>query len=70
MAGRQNPCPVPGCQRNRSVTSKYGVCAVHNDQFEGITYYMKRSQAEVGQAQMKGARPGEKVSPGGIILPG
>lgn len=70
---RQNPCPVPGCQRNRLITSKYGVCAVHNDQFEGITYYMSQMRAGLAQDQKaaarKGARPGDKVTPSGIFLP-
>lgn len=66
---KNNPCPVPGCQRNCSPTSHYGVCAVHNDQFEGITYYLKQGQRQVGQAQRKGARPGEKKTPSGLYLP-
>lgn len=63
---KTNPCPVPGCQRNKIVTSKYGVCAVHNDQFEGINYFLKMAQQ---QAQRKGARPGERMTEGGIYLP-
>ena len=70
---RQFPCPVPGCQRNRLQTSGYGVCAVHHDQFEGITYYMNQAQAGFEQKQRKaarkGVRPGEKVTESGIILP-
>lgn len=69
MAGRQNPCPVPGCPRNRIVTSKYGVCAVHNDQFEGITYYLQQAQKGQQQAQRKGAKPGERMTPSGLYLP-
>ena len=70
---KYNPCPVPGCQRSRSITSKFAVCSVHDDLFEGITYYLNQAQKEVQagqrQAQRSGARPGEKVSKGGIILP-
>ncbi len=66
---RQNPCPVPGCQRNISITSKYGVCAVHSDLFEGITYYLQQAQREVNQTRKKGGRPGERVTPSGLILP-
>ena len=70
---RQNPCPVPGCARSISVTSRFGVCAVHDDQFRGISYYMQQAQKELVRQQKlamkKGARPGERVSPGGIIIP-
>ena len=66
---KQFPCPVPGCLRNRSVVSKYGVCAVHDDLFRGITYYLQQAQKEVAQTKRKGGRPGDKVTQSGIILP-
>ena len=66
---RQNPCPVPGCGRNISITSRFGVCSVHDFQFEGIEYYLRQAQREVNQARKKGGRPGERVTPGGLILP-
>jgi len=66
---RQLPCPAPGCQRNISITSKYGVCAHHNDLFVAITYYLQQAQKQAGQSTRKGGRPGERVSPGGLILP-
>lgn len=66
---RQNPCPVPSCQRNMSVTSRYGVCNVHNDLFEGITYFLQQAQKQAAQAQAKGGRPGEKRTESGLILP-
>lgn len=66
---KYNPCPVPGCQRSISITSKYGVCAVHNDLFEGITFYLKRARQEMEAGQKKGVRPGERVTPHGLILP-
>lgn len=69
MAGRQNPCPVPGCSRNKSITSRYGVCNVHNDLFEGITFYLQQAQKEVNQARKKGGQPRERVRPSGLILP-
>lgn len=74
MTGRQNPCPVPGCPRNVSITSKFGVCAIHTEQFEGITYYLHQAQKEMNQkmkqAKMKGVRLGDKITPSGLILPG
>ena len=73
VMARQNPCPVPGCQRNVLLTSPYKVCPHHTEQFEGITYFMQMAQKEMMQAQrkgqMKGVRPGERVTPSGIILP-
>ena len=66
---KQYPCPVPGCPRNRRMTSGFGVCAVHDDLFRGITYYMQQAQKELAQAQRKGQRPGEKVTQSGLILP-
>ena len=66
---KQNPCPVPGCQRNISITSKFGVCAVHNEIFVAITYYLMRAQQEANVARKGGVRPGERVLPGGFILP-
>lgn len=66
---KYNPCPVPSCQRSISITSRYGVCNVHNDLFEGITYYLKQAQKEVNQAKEKGGGPGERVTPSGLILP-
>lgn len=66
---RQNPCPVPSCPRNISVTSKYGVCNVHNEMFVAITFYLQQAQKQLGQAQRKGARPGERVTESGLILP-
>jgi len=70
---KQNPCPVPGCQRNRNMTSGYGVCRVHDEQFQGITYYMTQAQKEMNvkmkKQQAKGVRPGERITESGIILP-
>lgn len=66
---RQNPCPVPGCARNISITSKFGVCAVHEDLFKGITYYLQQAQRQAQQTVRKGARPGERRTPSGIYLP-
>jgi len=66
---KQNPCPVPGCQRNKSLTSKFGVCAVHDSQFAGITFYLQQAQKQAQQATRKGFRPGDRVSPGGLIIP-
>jgi len=37
---RQNPCPIPGCQRNRQVTSKYGLCAPHSDLVETVLWVL------------------------------
>ncbi len=42
---------------------------MHNDLFEGITYYLKQAQKEMSQTQKKGGRPGEKVTESGLILP-
>lgn len=64
----QNLCPVPGCQRNRSLDSGYGVCRVHHDLFEGITYYLTQARKEMEAETKKGVRPGEKVTEGGLIL--
>ena len=70
---RQYPCPIPGCQRNRLMTSPYGVCATHTELFEAITYYIKMGKKGAVQANQqamrKGARPGERITPSGIILP-
>ena len=66
---RQNPCPVPSCQRNRSITSKFGVCAYHDDMFKAMTYYLQQVNKQVAQAKRKGVRPGERVSEHGLILP-
>ena len=73
MNVKLNPCPVPGCPRNRQITSNFGVCAHHTEQFAGISYFLQQAQREVEQnqrkAQRSGIRPGEKVTPSGIILP-
>ena len=66
---KQNPCPVPGCQRNKSLTSGYGVCSHHDDMFNGITFYLQQANKQVAQARRKGVRPGERVSEHGLILP-
>ena len=66
---RQNPCPVPGCDRNIMPTSKYGVCGKHQEIFEAITYYMKQAQIQAGVAKRAGGRPGDKITPSGIFLP-
>lgn len=63
------PCPVPGCNRNISITSKFGVCAKHTELFSDLNYYFQRMQKEANATRKKGGRPGELVSPGGIILP-
>ena len=66
---RQRPCPVSLCQRNISIVSKFGVCAVHDDLFRGITYYLKQAERQAQLAVRKGIRQGERVRPSGIILP-
>jgi len=66
---KYNPCPVPSCQRAISITSQFGVCSVHDDLFQGITYYLKQAQKEVNQTRKAGVRPGERKTPGGLILP-
>ena len=66
---RQNPCPVPNCLRNKSLTSGYGVCAHHDEIFQAITYYLQQVNKQVAQARRKGVRLGEKVSEHGLILP-
>lgn len=66
---RQNPCPVPGCNRNIGFSSKYGVCFYHDDMFQAITYYMKKAQEEIMMARRKGVRPGDIVTKSGLILP-
>ncbi len=66
---RLNPCPVPGCSHNISLTSPFGVCYHHTDMFNAITYYLKKAQEQATAAAKKGGRPGERVSPSGLILP-
>lgn len=55
------------------MTSGYGVCRVHDEQFQGITYYMTQAQKEMNvkmkKQQAKGVRPGERITESGIILP-
>ena len=71
MAGKrpQNPCPVPGCNKNIAFNSKYGVCYHHEDIFQSMTYYMQQAQIQAGAAKRAGGRPGDKVTPSGIFLP-
>ena len=66
---RQNPCPVPGCSRNISITSPFGVCAKHTQLFSDMNYYFKKVTEEQQKTRKKGGRPGERVTPGGLILP-
>jgi len=55
------------------MTSGYGVCRVHDEQFQGITFYLnqarKQMEADMKSKVKKGARPGEKVTASGIFLP-
>jgi len=37
--------------------------------FQAITYYMKQAQIQAGVAKRAGGRPGDKITPSGILLP-
>ena len=71
MAGKnpQNPCPVPDCNQNIGVRSVYPVCHHHDDIMKTMTFYLKKMNEQADSARRKGVRPGENVSPSGIILP-
>lgn len=54
---KQNPCPMPNCERNILPTSKYGVCRHHDDLIETILYVLNRVRRQ-------------QPSKSGIVLPG
>jgi len=65
----QNPCPVPGCNKNIAFSSKYGVCYHHDDMFQAITYYTKKAMEQSNAVRKVGGKPGDKITPSGIFLP-
>jgi len=56
-------CPITGCERNVSPTSKFGVCARHTEILNGFDWYIDK----LAKAQ---TQPKSKIIlPKGVSLP-